>query len=83
MKEILWILIILFPYGALFVKGISFSVKLLFVSIIALAILGIMGIVLFLSGNSGLIAFMFSYNIFVWMCIFINFIFIVLIWLIK
>ena len=57
-------LLILLPYGILFTKGLKLTVRLLFVSIVELAVYGLLGAAFYVTDLDLLLAFLIYFNFF-------------------
>jgi hypothetical protein len=76
-------LLILLPYGILFTQVKSITVKLLYVSIIEIAVLGLLGTLFYVTDQDIFLAILIWYNFFMAISLTLNGILIALIWFQK
>ncbi len=77
------VLIVLIPYAFLLKINMNIYYRLFIICAMQLLLILIPLLLYFIKENSSLVGFMFVYNIFAWLAVFINLLFIVIIWAVK
>jgi|GEM_PF-1271301 len=69
---IVFFFLIACPYLILFIKNVDICIKLVFVSLAEILVVCILSLTIYFTGSSLIIAYLFSFNIFVWIIVIIN-----------